>query len=112
MGDQRKTGVLTLCFFKIFQVHQSHPSTKIFWKLQFSRPFNLYIFTILPDQFLMIVIDRPLLWQMLGLHSVQEVLAPSFLQLHEGLETPFGKTLNYFQTMWHIGLIIDPERGK
>lgn len=108
MGDQRKTGDIS----HVFKVHQPHQSTNIFWKLQLSRQFNLEILSILSDQFFMIVFNRPLFWEMLGLHSVQEVLAPSSLQLHEGAETPFGKTLYYFQTMWHIGLITNPEKGK
>lgn len=56
----------------------------------------------------MVVIHRPLLGQVCGLHGVQEVLAPAALQLHEGAQATLDVTLYHLEPVWDVVFIGDP----
>eukprot|EP00069_Balaena_mysticetus_P012424 bmy_07718T0 len=64
---------------------------------QLSRQLDGKVLPVLPEQLLVVVVHRPLLGQVLGLHGVQEVLPPAALQLHEGAQPALGVALNHLQ---------------
>lgn len=77
-----------------------------------SRQLDLKILPILSDQLHVVMVHWPLLWEVLGLHVVQEMLPPASLQLDKGAQASFSKTLHHLQSMWHVALIADPARTQ
>lgn len=60
----------------------------------------------------MVVVHRPLLGQVLGLHGVQEVLTPAPLQLHEGAQPTLAMALHHLQPMGNVVFIGNPAKTQ
>lgn len=73
---------------------------------------DLKILSILLDQLHMVMVHWPLLWEVFGLHAVQEMLPPASFQLHKRAQASFSTTLHHLQSMWHVALIADPARTQ
>lgn len=60
----------------------------------------------------MVVVHGPLLRQVLGLHGVQEVLAPAALQLHECAQASLAVALHHLQPVWNELFIKNPAKTQ
>ena len=60
----------------------------------------------------MVVVHGPLLGQVLGLHGVQEVLAPAALQLHEGAQPALAVALHHLQPVRNELFIKNPAKTQ
>lgn len=58
----------------------------------------------------MVVVHRPLLGQVLGLHGVQEVLTPTPLQLHEGAQPTLAMAVHHLQPMGNVVFVGNPAK--
>lgn len=73
-----------------------------------SRQLDGKVLPVFPEQLLMVVVHRPLLGQVPGLHGVQEVLPPAALQLHEGAQPALGVALHHLQPVRNVVFIGNP----
>lgn len=77
---------------------------------QRSRQLDRKVLPVFPEQLLMVVVHRPLLGQVPGLHGVQEVLPPAALQLHEGAQPTLGVALHHLQPVRNVVFIGNPAK--
>lgn len=75
-----------------------------------SRQLDGKVFPVFPEQLLVVVVHGPLLGQVLGLHGVQEVLAPAALQLHEGAQPAPAMAPHHLQPMRNVVFIGNPAK--
>lgn len=77
-----------------------------------SRQLDGKVFPVFAEQLLMVVVHRPLLRQVPGLHGVQEVLPPAALQLHEGAQPALAVALHHLQPVRNVVFIGNPAKTQ